>query len=105
MDNAKQKSIQSQTKENSTTQIPSIKEKSPPDSKEITSNRSPCAVLQSDVQINVESSKLQSQSVNSSEEQKKADILELDSPFALQSFMDVPEFDVMGVDGIYQEPF
>lgn len=28
-----------------------------------------------------------------------------DSPFALQSFLDVPDFEFMGADGSYQQPF
>lgn len=35
------------------------------------------------------------------EEEGKED----DSPFALQSFLDVPDFEFLGTDGSYQQPF
>lgn len=44
---------------------------------------------------------------STADQQKPEEILEdtSDSPFALQSLVDVPDFEFMGADGSYQTPF
>lgn len=76
------------------------KEKSPPSESE----------KKESVDHPVTDNMVQAQSIQSppSNEAKPEEIFEEntgDSPFALQSLVDVPDFEFMGADGSYQTPF